>query len=156
MCCDVPLRSLTPAASRAGNGEGEGSFEVYCPATDYRIQSSVTECEDVSYVTSPYVPACLRECHWPPNTDNASRSAEAAAGSSNIRDDLDETITIDQLTVLIGEWIPFGSNQVVALNDRLGSGERCQVRPAPPRPPRAPTLGQAAGGSDGRDEAVLL
>ena len=33
---------------------------------------------------------------------------------------------LDRVTLLVGEWIPFGSNQVVALNDRLGSGERCQ------------------------------
>ena len=102
------------------------SFEVFCPGTDYCETSTVTDCEDVSYVTSPYVPACLRECHWPPNTDNSGRSAEAAVGGSNIRDELDETITLNEVTILVGEWIPFGSNQVVALNDRLGSGERCQ------------------------------
>eukprot|EP01052_Picozoa_sp_SAG31_P014017 SAG31_NODE_858_length_11437_cov_38.887049_3_plen_844_part_00 len=107
------------------NGQGPGNFELYCPASEYMVRSTVTDCEDVSYVTSPYVPACLRECHWPPNSDNSSRAGEAAAGS-NIRDVLDETIVLHQVTVLIGEWIPFGSNQVVALNDRLGSGERCQ------------------------------
>jgi hypothetical protein len=28
----------------------------------------------------------------------------------------------------IGEWIPFGSNQIVSLNERLGALDRCQVR----------------------------
>jgi hypothetical protein len=27
---------------------------------------------------------------------------------------------------IVGEWIPFGANQVVALNERLGSLDRCQ------------------------------
>lgn len=26
--------------------------------------------------------------------------------------------------LLVGEWIPFGANQIVALNDKLGSTER--------------------------------
>jgi hypothetical protein len=26
----------------------------------------------------------------------------------------------------VGEWIPFGSNQIVALNEKLGSSDRCQ------------------------------
>lgn len=101
-------------------------FEIYCPATGYSRLSEVTECEDVSYVTSPYVPPCMRECQFPENKCNADRASEAAQGASNIKDDLDEAILISGVTLLIGEWIPFGSNQVVALNDRLGSGERCQ------------------------------
>ena len=35
-------------------------------------------------------------------------------------------ITISNVTILIGEWIPFGANQVVELNMKLGSNERCQ------------------------------
>ena len=27
---------------------------------------------------------------------------------------------------MVGEWIPFGSNQIVALNEKLGSADRCQ------------------------------
>ena len=27
---------------------------------------------------------------------------------------------------MVGEWIPFGSNQIVALNERLGALDRCQ------------------------------
>jgi hypothetical protein len=72
------------------------------------------------------VPACLRECKWPPNQDNSARAHEAALGASNIKDELEEAITLSNVSLLIGEWMPFGSNQVVALNDRLGSGERCQ------------------------------
>ena len=102
------------------------AFEMYCPATGYSALSEVTECEDVSYVTSPYVPPCMRECQFPENKSNTSRAGEAGEGESNIKDELDEAIVISGITLLVGEWIPFGSNQVVALNDRLGSGERCQ------------------------------
>lgn len=28
--------------------------------------------------------------------------------------------------VLVCEWIPFGENQIVGLNDKLGSLDRCQ------------------------------
>ena len=89
-------------------------------------ESSILETEDVSYVTSPYVPPCMRECQFPENKSNTSRAGEAGEGESNIKDELDEAIVISGITLLVGEWIPFGSNQVVALNDRLGSGERCQ------------------------------
>lgn len=33
---------------------------------------------------------------------------------------------LGHVTILIGEWIPFGANQIVALNDKLGSLERVQ------------------------------
>jgi hypothetical protein len=39
-------------------------FEVYCPGTGYSEMSDVTECEDVSYVTSPYVPPCTYSGQW--------------------------------------------------------------------------------------------
>ncbi len=28
---------------------------------------------------------------------------------------------------MLSEWIPFGTNQILALNDRLGATDRCQV-----------------------------
>ena len=68
----------------------------------------------------------MRECQFPEGKSNTSRAHEAGEGASNIKDELDEAILLTGITLLIGELIPFGSNQVVALNDRLGSGERCQ------------------------------
>ena len=67
------------------SGEGPGFFEVYCPGIGYNIVSTVTDCEDVSYVTSPYVPACLRECHWPPNTDVSRRPQPALVRLGAVR-----------------------------------------------------------------------
>ena len=41
-------------------------------------------------------------------------------GQSNIRDELSEAIVLSDVMALVGEWIPFGANQIVALNERLG------------------------------------
>mmetsp|Transcript_30863 Transcript_30863/g.100476 ORF Transcript_30863/g.100476 Transcript_30863/m.100476 type:complete len:994 (+) Transcript_30863:2-2983(+) len=89
-------------------------------------ESTVTETEDVSYVSSPYLPRSLRRPGGPVMSSNAHRASESASKESTIRDDLDEVITISNVTILIGEWIPFGANQVVELNLKLGSNERCQ------------------------------
>jgi hypothetical protein len=39
---------------------------------------------------------------------------------------LSEAIVLGEVTAIIGEWIPFGPNQIIALNDRLGAKDRCQ------------------------------
>lgn len=59
-------------------------------------------------------------------SSNSHRASESATKDSTIRDDLDEVITISNVTVLVGEWIPFGVNQIVKLNLKLGSNDRCQ------------------------------
>jgi WD repeat-containing protein 35 len=89
-------------------------------------ESSITDAEDVSYVVSPYLPRSLRRVGGPVMSSNAHRASESASKESTIRDDLDEVITLSNVTILIGEWIPFGANQVVELNLKLGSNERCQ------------------------------
>ena len=89
-------------------------------------QSTITDTEDVSYVCSPYIPPTLRRPGGQIMSSNAHRASESATKESTIRDDLDEVITLSNVTILIGEWIPFGANQVVELNLKLGSNERCQ------------------------------
>ena len=79
----------------------------------YRRRSGITETEDVSYVSSPYLPEVLRAGDNP-TTDNTSRSHESAAGVSGIKDELSEAIQLAGVHILVGEWIPFGSNQVQA------------------------------------------
>jgi WD repeat-containing protein 35 len=87
--------------------------------------STVTDCEDVSYVSSAYVPQCLRY-GGRPTLSNAHRAHECGVSSSNIRDELDEVITLNSVSIIVGEFIPFGANQVVQLNQNLGSTERVQ------------------------------
>ena len=100
----------------------------------YKRDSDVNDAEDVSYVSSPWLPQCVRqvaEKHAgvggpPPFTDNAYRAHEAAVGETGIEDELDEAIALAHPRTLVGEWIPFGANQIVALNERLGALDRCQ------------------------------
>lgn len=87
--------------------------------------SSVTDCEDVSYVSSAYIPQCLR-FGGRPTLSNAHRAAECAHSAANIRDELDEVITLNSVSVIVAEFIPFGANAVVQLNQNLGSTERVQ------------------------------
>lgn len=95
---------------------GAGGFE--------RV-STVLDCEDVSYVGSAYVPQCLR-FGGRPTLSNAHRAAECAVSASNLRDELDEVITLNSVSVIIAEYIPFGANQIVQMNANLGSMERVQ------------------------------
>jgi WD repeat-containing protein 35 len=106
-----------------------GYFELYTES-GYARESDVTETEDVSYVSSPWLPECLRDMasnrcreHM---TDNSNRAHESAAGESDIKDELSEAITLENVCVMVGEWVPFGSNTIVALNEKLSTADRCQ------------------------------
>jgi WD repeat-containing protein 35 len=79
----------------------------------------------VSYVGSAYVPQCLR-FGGRPTLSNAHRAAECAVSASNLRDELDEVITLNSVSIVIAEFIPFGANQIVQMNANLGSTERVQ------------------------------
>jgi len=85
--------------------------------------SEVTECEDVSYVTSPYLPYTLRDLGVT-MTSNAHRAHEAAHGKSNVQDELDVCVTLSRVVVLVGEWIPFGCNQIMEMSTKLGVRDR--------------------------------
>ena len=88
--------------------------------------STILDLEDVSYVSSPYLPKCLRRPGGPQMTSNASRANESVWATSALKDDLEEVITISNIALLVGEWIPFGPNQLVQLNGKLGSADRVQ------------------------------
>lgn len=77
----------------------------------YRRKSTITETEDVSYVSSAYVPQCLRY-GGRPTLSNAHRAHESAVNTDNIRDELDEVITLNSVSIIVAEYIPFGANQV--------------------------------------------
>ncbi|ETV92521.1 hypothetical protein H310_13202 [Aphanomyces invadans] len=91
----------------------------------YRRVSSVTETETVSYVSSAYVPQCLRR-GGRPTLSNAHRAHECGLSDSTIKDQLDEIITLNSVSLIVAEFIPFGANQLVQLNCNLGSTERVQ------------------------------
>jgi len=91
----------------------------------YKMESTITEIESVSYVSSPYIPASVRK-GGRENKQNADRVSELVNAVSTIKDQLDEKLTLNDVRLIIGEWIPMGANQIVALNDKLGSSERVQ------------------------------
>ncbi len=91
----------------------------------FKKESEMTECEDISYVSSPYLPACLRE-NDRPNNSNKHRTHEIADAGDNIQVETSEAVTLKNVHAMIAEWIPFGANQIVALNERLGALDRNQ------------------------------
>ncbi|KAF1334193.1 hypothetical protein FI667_g2224, partial [Globisporangium splendens] len=72
----------------------------------YTKMSGITESED----------------HVPHRTDIEC----AARGHSMMIKDTNESLVLAKVRALVGEWMPFGANQIAALNERLGSMERCQ------------------------------
>ncbi|GMF30711.1 unnamed protein product [Phytophthora fragariaefolia] len=120
-----PSGAIQGAEEEEPDFNEEGRFIL--ESIGYFRYSGVTETEDVSYVSSPFVPQCVRSLEaYQQLSSNAHRALEAASGQSNIRDTLSEAIVLANPVCLVGEWIPFGSNQIVALNERLGSMDRCQ------------------------------
>ena len=115
-----------------GTRGAEGLLRVHWDGDEYWLQtesfsrrSTVTETEDVSYVSSAYTPQCLRH-GGRPTLSNAHRAHECNTGESNIADELDEVVTLNSVSCMVAEYIPTGANQVVALNENLGSTERVQ------------------------------
>ena len=96
-------------------------------SSGYRRRSTTTDTEDVSYVSSAYIPQSLRY-GGRPTMSNAHRAHESGqAGIDNIRDnDLEEIITLNSVSMIVAEYIPFGANQLVQLNNNVGSTERVQ------------------------------
>jgi hypothetical protein len=103
----------------------DGESYVLSSSGGYSRVSSVTDTEDISYVSSAYVPQCLRH-GGRPTLSNAHRAHECGAGESAIRDELDEVITLNSVSIIVAEYFPFGANQIVQLNNNLGSTERVQ------------------------------
>lgn len=62
-------------------------------------------------MSSAYVPQCLRY-GGRPTLSNAHRAHESGVNTDNIRDELDEVITLNSVSIIVAEYIPFGANQV--------------------------------------------
>ena len=105
----------------------DGSSYWLRSPSGFKRKSTITETEDVSYVSSAYIPQCLRY-GGRPTLSNAHRAHESGSSATdNIRDhDLDEIITLNSVSIIVAEYIPFGANQIVQLNNNVGSTERVQ------------------------------
>ena len=55
-------------------------------------EHGITEVEDVSYVSSPFLPLSVRKSEKP-MTSNAHRAGEAVTGESNIKDELSDVFS---------------------------------------------------------------
>lgn len=62
-------------------------FWMQTEHSGHRTESGVTETEDVSYVSSPYLPDCLRADLNKAMSSNSHRAHESAEGGSTIKDD---------------------------------------------------------------------
>lgn len=94
-------------------------------ASGYKRKSTITDTENVSYVSSAYIPQCLRY-GGRPTLSNAHRAHESSVSADNIQNELDEVITLNSVSIIVAEYIPFGANQIVQLNNNVGSTERVQ------------------------------
>ena len=93
-------------------------------AEGYNIVSTITETEDVSYVSSAYLPSCLRGNDTPIKS-NAHRRDECASSASSVQTEQNNVVTLGNVSAMVCEWVPYGANQIVALNERLGALDRC-------------------------------
>lgn len=91
----------------------------------YTTTSTITDTEDVSYVSSAYLPQCLRYNDVPIKS-NRSRRDECATSASSVQTEQNNVITLGNVSAMVCEWVPYGANQIVALNERLGALDRCQ------------------------------
>ena len=104
--------------------EGQ-EFYFYTQDREYKVPSKVTDTEDVSYVSSPYLPECLRR-GLRGMTSNAHRAFESAQGKSDIKDEYNEVVSLGDVRLLVAEWVPFGDNAVSSMMDKLGCQDRVQ------------------------------
>eukprot|EP00276_Gloeochaete_wittrockiana_P004270 CAMPEP_0184664376 /NCGR_PEP_ID=MMETSP0308-20130426/52494_1 /TAXON_ID=38269 /ORGANISM="Gloeochaete witrockiana, Strain SAG 46.84" /LENGTH=776 /DNA_ID=CAMNT_0027107733 /DNA_START=154 /DNA_END=2481 /DNA_ORIENTATION=- len=124
------MQTVDPLISRQGANnlvqvewhEDEDAFYLHAAEGFEPTKSSITCCEDVSYVSSPYLPENLL---LDPSKLTSNRDITCGTGN-NMRCSTSELITLRGVRVLIGEYIPFGSNHMVLLNDKVGSSERVQ------------------------------
>ena len=79
-----------------------GQFILVDELSGFERESSCTEAEDVSYVSSPFLPSCVRNPRDQRQfTSNAHRAHESASGEANLRDELDEAITLNYVLTMV-------------------------------------------------------
>ena len=115
------------------------SFYLHDPSPHSKtpaLRSTITDVEDVPYVSSPYIPrSYLSNEAFAPNPEKGYRKARrvlklegmslAEQQERAIRDArLDEQILLNEVRVLFTEYVPMGSNEMVAFCSTLGTSER--------------------------------
>jgi len=103
----------------------EGQF-VLKSESGFTKLTKVTESEDVSYVSSPHLPFYVRAQGGAKKklSSNKGRAREATQGITNIDAEMTEWVKLDDVVLIIAEWLPFGANNIKVLAEKVGAQER--------------------------------
>eukprot|EP00282_Hemiselmis_andersenii_P008116 CAMPEP_0114125648 /NCGR_PEP_ID=MMETSP0043_2-20121206/9410_1 /TAXON_ID=464988 /ORGANISM="Hemiselmis andersenii, Strain CCMP644" /LENGTH=416 /DNA_ID=CAMNT_0001218583 /DNA_START=143 /DNA_END=1389 /DNA_ORIENTATION=+ len=83
-------------------------------------RSNICDIGHVPFITSPYIPFCLRHSQTF-LTDHSGRSYESALWESDVEDLRGEAIAVGNVTVLMSEWVPLGANTIFSITEKLGA-----------------------------------
>jgi len=86
--------------------------------------TKVCDTEDVSYVSSPHIPFYVRAKGPKRLSSNRGRAKESTFGITNIDADMKEWVKLDDITIVIAEWIPMGDNNMKTTCTKVGADER--------------------------------
>lgn len=101
------------------------SSDFYLESANSRVRSTVTDIEDVPYVSSPYFPASfLSSDDFNISVGDKKAKAVLKFSGSSLRTDTKSHVLLDDVRVLLTEYVPMGSNEMVAFCDKLGAHER--------------------------------
>lgn len=98
-------------------------FSCSNPQCSHRCKSNVTTLEDVSYFCIPYFFNRLTPFEYCPPKDLQAKLELYIAQSPrhNIVGSLEHKVFLTKTKVVIGEWLPFGHNQVATLGYKINS-----------------------------------
>ena len=128
----VSMRRSVDALVRGENREllrvtyDRRASDFYLETSSSRVRSTVTDIEDVPYVSSPYFPASfLSSADY--NISSGDKKAKAVLKTEQKiakKHAKNEHVLLDDVRVLLTEFVPMGSNEMVAFCDKLGARER--------------------------------
>ena len=99
--------------------------DFYLETSSSRVRSTVTDIEDVPYVSSPYFPASfLSSADYNISSGDKGESRLEDGAKDCEKDAKNEHVLLDDVRVLLTEFVPMGSNEMVAFCDKLGARER--------------------------------
>lgn len=121
--CDSFLYDPAGSLMKVAFDAETGTFKLISDQ-GFNMDSTVTESEDVSYVCSPYICRQFMKKAREPLTSYAHRASETLRGSSSIADDLDVTLSLSRVIIMVVDWIPTSCTQITELSQSLGVNDR--------------------------------
>jgi len=106
------------------------SFSLTVPQLGFSIPSTITDIEEVPYVSSPYImPSMLANAKFTPDVKGGNAMAqrmlaERGRGRSSRDKHVVQYLALDDVKLFITEWVPMGSNELSSFCSKLGTGER--------------------------------